>query len=64
MVGQVTRDLLEENVSKYDPFNRQRKEKFEFYDKSKGSPFAGVTMENLNRFIENKEREFKLKSRD
>ena len=64
MIGQEIRDQLEESIAKFDPFNRNRKEEIKFFDKSRGGPFAGVTMESLLRFIENKKREYKLKCRD
>ena len=63
MIGQAVRDQVEENVSKYDPFNKNRKEEYIFYDKPCGGVFSGLTEANLTRFVENKKREFMLKSR-
>ena len=62
MVGQEVRDQLEENVARFNPFSRDREEKVEFLDKSRGGVFKGLTEENLERFIVAKRREFKLKS--
>ena len=62
MVGQEVRDQLEENVAKFNPFNRDRMDRVEFLDKSRGGVFKGLTEENLERFIVAKKREFKLKS--
>ena len=62
MIGQEVRDLLEENVAKYDPFNTQRFEAHSFFDKPRGGLFKGLKEENVLRFIENKKREFRLKS--
>ena len=64
MIGQEVRDQLEENVSKYDPFNRRRKEQYKFYDKSPGGLFKGLSRENLSRFIENRQKEFRIKNRN
>ena len=61
MVGDVVRDQLEENVAKYDPFNRDRETKHVFYDKSKGGPFVGLTEANLDKFLKNKKKEYNSK---
>ena len=39
MVGDKVRELLDEIVQKYDPFNRSREVQHSFADKSKGSPY-------------------------
>ena len=62
MVGQEVRDQLEENAAKFDPFNRSREEQHKFLDKSRGGPFKGLTERSLEKFIESKKREFKLKA--
>ena len=64
MIGQEVRDQLEESVTKYDPFNKQRNVQYSFYDKPVGGIFAGLTEERVIRFIENKKREYKLKYRN
>ena len=61
MVGDKVRELLDENVQKYDPFNRNRKEKFKFVDKPKGGPYHGLTESDLERFIVRKKREYNTK---
>ena len=63
LVGTDVKDLLEENAAKYDPFNRQRETKHIFHDKPAGGPFRGLTLEMIQRFIESKKREYRLKAR-
>ena len=61
MVGDEVRDQLEENVTKYDPFNRARTTQHVFYDKSKGGPFVGLTEANLDKFLKLKKKEYSTK---
>ena len=61
MVGDNVRDQLEENVAKFDPFNRERDTQHTFFDKLKGSPFVGLTEPDLERFIKNKKKEYTSK---
>ena len=61
MVGDEVREQLEENAAKFDPFNTSRIAKYTFMDKSKGGAFKGLTVDILDRFINNKKREYKLK---
>ena len=61
LVGDEVREQLEENAAKFDPFNRTRQTKFTLLDKSKGGAFKGLTVAILDKFIENKKREYKLK---
>ena len=63
MIGSDIRNQLEENVSKYDPFDRSRESKYVFYDKSRGGAFSGLKEERLERFIESKLKEYKRKNR-
>ena len=63
MVGDTVREILEEKVSKYDPFNRSREVQHSFLDKSKGNPFKGLTEPDLKRFIKRKKNEYNLKYR-
>lgn len=51
LVGDKVRVQIEESVAKFDPFNRQREVQHSFLDKSKGSPFKGLTEVDLERFI-------------
>ena len=62
MVGQEVRDQLEENAARFNPFNRNREEQHEFLDKLHGDPFHGLSEKSLEKFIESKKREFKLKA--
>ena len=61
LVGYEVRELLEENAAKLNPFNRNRTTKHVFNDKPKNGPFDGLTLEHLERFIEGRKREYKLK---
>ena len=61
LVGETAREILEENVAKYDPFNKEREVKHTFLDKSKGNPFYGLTEADLDRFIKRKKQEYNNK---
>ena len=61
LIGDNVREMLEENMAKHDPFNRSRKEKHIFMDKSRGGPFQGLTEFDLERFIKRKKREYSCK---
>ena len=61
LVGDRVRDQLEENVAKFDPFNRQRDIQHTYFDKSKGGPFVGLTEPDLDRFLVNKKKEYNSK---
>ena len=61
MVGDHVREQLEENVAKFDPFNRARKSQHSFIDKPRSGVYQGLTEAHLDRFIASKKREFKLK---
>ena len=63
LVGDPARELIEENVSRYDAFNRDREVQHTFVDKSRGSPFKGITEEDLERFIKRKKKEYSTKYR-
>ena len=52
---------MDENVDKFDPFNRNRFEQYSYYDKSNGNPFLGVTESDLVRFIKRKKMEYNTK---
>ena len=41
---------MSEQVSKINPFSKKRPP-VTFYDKRKGTPFAGMTMEKVDRFM-------------
>ena len=61
LVGETVRDQIEENVAKFDPFNRSRSIQHNFFDKSKGGPFVGLTVPDLERFIVRKRKEYESK---
>ena len=61
LVGESVREQLEEKVDMYDPFNRERKVIHTFLDRSKGSPFRGLTDPDLERFIKRKKQEYNAK---
>ena len=46
-IGEERRKDITDKVAKINPFNKSR-EKLEFYDKSRGSPFSGLNMEKVN----------------
>ena len=63
LVGDKVREEIEENVAKFDPFNRCREVQHVFHDKSKGGPFKGLTVGDLERFITRKKKEYSMKYR-
>ena len=63
MIGTEVRSQLEENTFAQNPFSRNRATQIEFFDKSRGGPFAGLKEENLVKFIDRKMKEFNRKSR-
>ena len=50
-IGEERRKLMNEKVSEVNPFSKSR-EKVNFFDKSKGTPFAGMTLEKVQRFLD------------
>jgi hypothetical protein len=63
MVGAEVKEQLEENAAKFDPFNRKRVPQYVFNDKSRNGAFKGLTVASLEKFIQSKKREFKLKAK-
>ena len=63
MVGAEVKEQLEENAAKFDPFNRKRVPQYVFNDKSRSGAFKGLTVASLEKFIQSKKREFKLKAK-
>ena len=61
MIGSEVRELLEENAVKYDPFNRKRKIRHVFNDRPKNGIFDGLSTDHMERFLEGRKREYKLK---
>ena len=61
LVGEAVRNQIEDNISKVDPFNRERAVQQIFFDKSKGGPYVGLTEFDLERFIVRKRKEYNSK---
>lgn len=61
LVGEPAKELVEENVAKFDPFNLKRKSKYVFQDKAKGGPFVGFTTIGAEKFMAKKRGEYKSK---
>ena len=61
MVGEEVREQLEVNIAKYDPFNRERAVKYVYKDKPFGGPYNGLSIEVVERFIENRRSEYNQK---
>ena len=57
-IGEERRKDITDKVAKINPFNKSR-EKLEFYDKSRGSPFSGLNMEKVNRFVSRNKKNFR-----
>ena len=49
-IGEERRKLMSEEISKINPFNKKRPP-VTFYDKSMGTPFAGMTIDKVDRFL-------------
>ena len=49
-VSDRVRHIIEEEVTKFDPFNLERKEKYDFHDKPRGSPYHGLVESKLETF--------------
>ena len=61
LVGEVVRNQIEENISKFDPFNKERVVHQIYFDKSKGGPFVGLAESDLERFLVRKRKEYNFK---
>ena len=59
-VGEEKRALLKEMVEKTDPFNLERVPVTDFVHKSSGSPFAGLSVEKMESFLQSVKTEFEL----
>ena len=59
-IGDDNRAVMSEEVHKVDPFNTKRV-KVKFYDKSMGSPFAGLTQEKVDKFVKRNKKNFERK---
>ena len=61
MVGIDVREEIEDNVNKYNPFNKNRSIKYSFNDKPQESVFCGLTENNLKQFIARRKKEYDMK---
>ena len=59
-MGDDRRAVMAEEIAKVNPFNTNRK-KVTFFDKSMGSPYAGLTKEKVDRFVVRNKSNFKRK---
>ena len=59
-IGDDRRAIMAEKISEIDPFSTDRK-KVTFYDKSMGSPFAGLTQVKVDCFVKRNRKNFKRK---
>ena len=50
-MGEKVREVMEEEVSSADPFNRDRLKQHTFRDKPRGSMYAGLSMSDVDRFV-------------
>ena len=51
-VGDSVKHILEEQVDKADPFNREREVQHQFHDKPRSSPYTGMMESYLQRFVD------------
>ena len=49
-IGSERREVMAQEIAKVNPFSKNR-EKIELFDKSRGSPFSGLNMEKVDRFV-------------
>ena len=61
-IGDEKRKIIREEISKINPFSKSRP-KVDLYEKRSGSPFSGMTLEKVDRFVDrncaNYKRKFK-----
>ena len=57
-IGEEKREAIAKEIFKVNPFSRDR-EKLDFYDKSLGSPFAGMDLPSLSRFMDRNRDKFR-----
>ena len=57
-IGQERRDVFDKEIRSVNPFSSDR-DKVTFYDKSKGSPFSGMDLPNLSRFVDRNRNRFR-----
>ena len=59
-IGEDRRAVMEEEIDKVNPFNKSRV-KIDFFEKSRGSPFSGMNMEKIERFVTRNKKNFNRK---
>ena len=57
-IGDERRKAIADEVAKIDPFSKKRPQ-IEFYDKSRGSPFSGLNMVKVDKFVQRNKKNFK-----
>ena len=50
-IGEEKRKMMADKISEINPFSENRL-KYDFYDKSMGSPFAGMSIEKIDKFLD------------
>ena len=50
-VGDRVRQVLEEQVASFDPFNRERQKNHKYREKPRGSPYMGTRETELDRYL-------------
>ena len=60
LVGDSKRQLFAQVVAEVDPFDMTRPEASHSSAKSKGSPFAGLSLATMRRFVEDVKEDFSL----
>ena len=50
-VGDRVRQVLEEQVACFDPFDREREKKHQYREKPRGSPYMGTRETELDRYV-------------
>ena len=59
-IGNDRREVMKDEIAKINPFSKNR-EKINFFDKSKGSPFSGMNLEKVERFVKRNKKNFSRK---
>ena len=59
-IGVERREVMREEIDKINPFSKNR-QKMDFFDKSRGSPFSGMNMEKVGRFVTRNKKNFNRK---
>ena len=49
-IGEEKKKIMADKISEINPFSKNRM-KFDFYDKSRGSPFAGMSIVKIDKFV-------------